>query len=157
MLVGVEVRRISPDEQSETVELAPEVIRRPPSHGGGGPGRTSFRDQGRPPASDFNMQSNAKARSLSCSLGSVDGRRTLHHEARARHDAALVSFDDSAIDAAAIAEVVRVDNQVAHDGSAGITGTLGTFLTMTDAARRGSRRSASAPRLRHATRVNLGR
>jgi hypothetical protein len=64
-----------------------------------------------------------------------------------------VSFDDSAIDAAAIAEVVRVDNQVAHDGSEGITDTLGTFLTMTDA----SRRSASAPRLRHATRVNLAR
>ena len=82
------------------------------------------------------MQSDAEARSLSRPLCSVNRRRTLHHEARARHDAVFVSFEDSAIDPAAVAEVVGVDNQVAHGRGECSTGTLGTCPAMNDAPRR---------------------
>jgi hypothetical protein len=56
-----------------------------------------------------------------------------------------VGVDDPPIDAVAIAEIVGIDDQVAHAHSNGAAGKVGTLLTMNDAlGRRGFARFLSS-------------
>ena len=128
VLVGVEVRRISPDEQAEAVELTPQVVCGPQSHGGGGPCRSSSRKPGNPPVADLDVQTKPEVRAIPCAVRRLECCGALHHEARARHDAFVVGVEDPPIDAPAIAEIVRIDDQIAHAHTNGAAGKVGTLL-----------------------------
>jgi hypothetical protein len=133
MLVRVEMRWISAHEQPKALELTLQVLRRPSLHDGGGPRRSPLRKPGRLPAPNLNMQPKPEARSLPCPVSSLARRRALHHQARARDDAVGVGSEDPLVDALAEAEIVGIDDQVAHAHSNGAASEVGALLTMNDA------------------------
>ena len=128
MLVGVEVRRLATYKHSKTVELTPQVLRRPSLHHGGGPRRSSSREPGNPPASNLDVQPKPEARSLPRQVRSLDRRRALHHKACARNDALVVGVEYPPVDALTEAEIVGIDDEVAHGHNNGAAGRAGRFL-----------------------------
>ena len=66
-------------------------------------------------ASDIGVQAHAQTRRAAAQLRCLPAGRRVHQQARARQDAALVRFDDAAIDPAARAKVIGVDDQIFHD------------------------------------------
>ena len=110
MVMGVEVGRIATDDRSKAFELLGDVVR----HQSAEP---SARPDERPwpppdaPVAKLDVQPHRKVRVPAGVVCCVDRGRTIDHEARARDDAAFVRFDYPTCDAAAIPEVVRIDDQ----------------------------------------------
>src|SRR5207244_5893564 len=66
---------------------------------------------------DIGVQAHAQTRRTATQLRCLPAGRRVHQQARARQDAALVRFDDAAIDPAARAKVIGVDDQIFHDNT----------------------------------------
>ena len=132
------MRRIAADERAETLELMPKICA-DTRRSRAAVERTAPRpgDARDTPRVELEMQADSE---LWVALARTPPPRPppglLDHQARARDDAVFVRLDHAAVDAAAVAEVVGVDNQVAHGRGECSTGTLGTCLTMNDAPRR---------------------
>src|SRR5919106_3637392 len=113
VLMRVDMRWILTDEPSKTYKLPGHLIfdRFNIIHGNyfiqWHPGLFAVR-----PLAEINVDTETQPWVLSAVCGGFRGSRPAHHQTRARYNAMLMRFEDATVHAGALAEIIRVDDQM---------------------------------------------
>jgi hypothetical protein len=111
VLVGIEVRGGTTDEQRKPLELALELTGSVPfQRSGRERGASSRKPMNLPPFKD-NVQADPELCPFASVFGSVSCPTGIDHQACARDDSVLVCLDNPTVNTVAAAEIVGVDDE----------------------------------------------